>query len=180
MRKLRCIKPLRFIQEQQRFDVDITHLEQIGIDQPEIIGIFLDLIKKLFYRMWDVHVKTEEPQVKKGLVTLEGSVVSIALTGQFNTKLILSASREMMIKGIEKAIGETNPNKELCEDLLKEIANVVSGNMIAVLAKQGKSCDVQPPVIIGNEIDLDSSKNVYTTLISPEGNGTVILDLLEV
>ena len=50
----------QFIQEQQRFDVDITHLEQIGIDQPEIIGIFLDLIKKLFYRMWDVHVKTEE------------------------------------------------------------------------------------------------------------------------
>ena len=169
----------QFDQEQQKFDVDITHLEQIGVDQPEIIATFLDLTKKLFYRMWDVNVKIEEPQVKKGVVTLEGSVVRVSLTGQFNTNLVLAASREMIIKGVEKAIGEVNPNKEICEDLLKEIANVVSGNMMAILAKQGKSCDVQPPVIIGNEIQLGSSKNIYTPLISPEGNGTVILDLLE-
>ena len=169
----------QFDQEQQKFDVDITHLEQIGVDQPEIIATFLDLTKKLFYRMWDVNVKIEEPQVKKGVVTLEGSVVRVSLTGQFNTNLVLAASREMIIKGVEKAIGEVNPNKEICEDLLKEIANVVSGNMMAILAKQGKSCDVQPPAIIGNEIHFGSSKNIYTTLISPEGNGTVILDLLE-
>ena len=169
----------QFDQEQQKFDVDITHLEQIGVDQPEIIATFLDLTKKLFYRMWDVNVKIEEPQVKKGVVTLEGSVVRVSLTGQFNTDLVLAASGEMIIKGVEKAIGEVNPNKEICEDLLKEIANVVSGNMMAILAKQGKSCDVQLPVVIGNEIHLGSSKNIYATLISPEGNGTVILDLME-
>jgi CheY-specific phosphatase CheX len=169
----------RFVQEQQRFDVDITQLEQIGIDQPETIATFLDLTKKLFFRMWDVHVKIEQPQVKLGAVTLEGSVVRISLTGQFNTDLILSVSQEMMIKGVENTIGEVNPNQEICEDLLKEIANVVSGNMIAILAKQGKSCDVQPPLIIDNEIHLDSSKNIYATLISPEGNGAVIFDPLE-
>ena len=169
----------QFKQEQESFDIDATHLKQIGIDQPEIIGTFLDLIKKLFYRMWDVHVKIGDIQFRKGLVTLEGSVVSIPIVGQFNTNLILSASREMMTTGIEKVIGEVNPSNELCEDLLKEIANVISGNMVAILAKQGKSCDVRPPVIIKNEIRLDSSKNIYAKLISPEGNGTVIFDPLE-
>lgn len=169
----------QFDQEQQIFDVDITDLEQIGIDQPEIIATFLDLTRKLFSWMWDVYVKIENPQVKKGVVTLEGSVARVSLTGQVNINLILAVSREMILKGVENAIGEVNPNREICEDLLKEIANVISGNMMSFLAKQGKSCNVRPPVIIGNEVQLGSSKNIYTPLISPEGNGTVILDLLE-
>ena len=60
----------QFSQEQQKFAIDTTHLEQIGVGQPEIIETFLDLIKKLFFRMWDVHVKTGEPEVKKGSVRL--------------------------------------------------------------------------------------------------------------
>lgn len=164
-----------FQDDQAAYRAESMDLERFGVPDHNLFESAIDLTQKLLLRMWDVQCKLGEPTVQIGNTRISGTAVQVEFSGQFNTRFILAADTAIVAKGAAKVLREDDPDEETCDDLLREFANVVSGNVVAILAKIGKSCEIQPPVSVGEEIDLGPAKGLVMPIVTPDGNGTLVL-----
>jgi CheY-specific phosphatase CheX len=164
-----------FKKEQEQYTSDDTDLSELGLPNANRYAACLDLTKKLLLRMWDARVKIGTATNRTGTVSLPGFVVQVSFTGQFNTRFILAVPEPIVSTAAKKILNEEETDRETGEDLLREFANVVSGNVVALLAKQGQTCDIQPPVTISSEVDLGPENGVFAPIITPNGDGVILL-----
>lgn len=164
-----------FQETQRKYQTTGVDLEGLGLREPSVFSTCFELTQKLLLRVWDVNSKLGEPVTKAGVIKLNGHVVQIALSGQFSTRFILSADPNIIARGALKLLQEEWPDEEMRDDLLREFANVVCGNIVALLAKRGKSCDIAPPVTIGNEVQLGPEKSISLAFVTPDGDAALAL-----
>jgi len=164
-----------FQAEQAAYQSKNMDLDKLGVPHHKVFESCIDLTQKLLLRMWDVQCKLGEPSITIGKTNISGNGVQVEFSGQFSTRFILSAETAIVAKGAAKVVGENDPDEDTCDDLLREFANVVAGNVVAILAKSGKSCEIQPPVSVGREVDLGPAKGLVMPIVTPEGSGTLVL-----
>ncbi|MCP4606585.1 MAG: hypothetical protein GY847_39765 [Proteobacteria bacterium] len=164
-----------FKSEQDQYKGVGVDLQGLDVPDPKLYAPCFDLTQKMLLRVWDINAKLSKVELKTGVLSLDGHVVQVLFTGQFNTRLILSAPKDIVAHGAMKILGDDNPDDETCDDLLREFANVVSGNIVALFAQLGKTCDIQPPVSVSGDVNLGPDKGLHVSIVTPNGNGALVL-----
>ncbi len=150
------------------------------VDNPEVIKDFVDITQKMIRRVANITVKPDSGVLGLSEPRHNDVTVRINLYGDLTYDYIISATLPISVKLVSGIIGEdaSKEPREVIIDGIKEFCNIACGNIIAKMAKTGKTVNISPP----EEIDFlsyiptaRSKKAVYFTLASPEGDIDLIL-----
>jgi CheY-specific phosphatase CheX len=151
------------------------------IEDPKTIRNFVDLTRKMLRRVAHLDVKVGEGHINVHEPEENYSVVSISFTGAMACEYVLSVSREtaaIIATGITGG-DATNEPDDIITDGVKEFCNIVCGNIMAGMAKKGKTVDISPPseaVLYPNGYNIiKRRKAVHYPMVSTEEELLLIL-----
>ncbi len=144
------------------------------VDNPEVIKDFVDITHKMIRRVANITVKPDSGVLGLSEPRQNDVTVRINLYGDLTYDYIISTTLSISVKLASGIIGEdaSKEPREVIIDGVKEFCNIACGNIIAKMAKMGKTVNISPP----EEIDFlsyiskaRSRKAICFTLASPEG-----------
>lgn len=106
------------------------------------------------------NIRKYKPKATK----MKGDIfIQIELLEHQNKKVIFGFSKELAFKLFE-IMTFTIPNSidELVYSMLSELTNIVSGNAATNLAQMGVVCDITPPIILSEQVELNNNCEAIT------------------
>lgn len=152
-----------------------------GTENPEIVRDMVDMTQKMLQRMAYINVKVDHGFISNEEPQRNFLLISVLLSGSLKYEYAISSSLETSRLIASKIIGEEikEESREVMADGVKEFCNITCGNIIAKIAKRGKTVDISPPEEVVYSVDgyhLIKGRNaIYYPLISPKGDITLIL-----
>ncbi len=122
----------------------------------------VELIERLLLRVADLKVKRGDILKKKKIFNKGEKGIYVAFRGSVNVTLLFNFAESVALKVAEKLIGEESNKEEIMEDALKEFVNIISGNIAAKLAQEGKSVEFSVPSCLIEDVILDDEEIIYT------------------
>ncbi|MEW6775553.1 MAG: chemotaxis protein CheX [Bdellovibrionota bacterium] len=136
---------------------------------PKLNAAFFDLTQKLLLRMGGVEAKLGAGKVVSGKLPTPGIVAQVGFSGGFHTNYIVCVPDGIARKMAKHMLDLKNPSAEELDDVVKEFANVVCGNILARLAQEGKQAEIAPPERLGASTDLGRDKALVFPVVTPDG-----------
>lgn len=126
------------------------------------INPFLISAIEIIKKMTNVKVSKKKVSVKRGKKSIGGVGIVLDLNGDVAGKVVYEFSREMTMRLSSMMIKESRiftstkeEYKKLLESAILELGNVVTGNALGYLQKNGFNCDITPPKFyLGKGVDL--------------------------
>ena len=135
---------------------------------------FLDATRNVFQLMFDLSDITDHPVE---LIQYEDEIaVSIRVVGDLTGEVIYRFPRETSLNMVKIMSGmEVDSIDDFVTSAISEIANIISGNVMTVLAGNNLACDILPPMLC--EAKDNSSHAVHTAFCITTSAGDVCLDI---
>lgn len=133
----------------------------------EYINPFYKATKDVFQLMLDIDPQRKELKVVEDMVCSKDASVLLGVTGDLKGSLLFSFSKDMTLKMIKIMSGmEMDEIDHFASSALGEIANIIGGNAMTLLAEQEYKCDIVPPQIFVGEYKSFSMANEKVLLMS--------------
>lgn len=154
----------RELQEYQREQMEYIPSRSFPakIDNEEDLIYLVELIERLLLRIADLKVKRGDILKKKGVFQKGERGVYVAFRGSIGVTLLFNFAELVALKVVEKLIGGASDKDEIIEDALKEFVNIVSGNIAAKLAQEGKTVEFSVPSCLIEDVKLEEEQVVFT------------------
>lgn len=152
-----------------------------GVDNPEVIRDFVDMTRKMIRRVANLTAKADSGVLGLSELHQNDVTVRVHLYGDIIYDYIISTTLSISTKLASGIMGEdaANEPREIIIDGVKEFCNIVCGNIIAKMAKMGKTVNISAPEEIAfsahSSSTARSKKAVCFTFASPEGDISLIL-----
>lgn len=147
--------------QQEQAEYSPTRLFPARIEKEEDLLYLMDLIDRLLMRIADIKVKKGDV-IKKHKQFEKGDYGAyVAFRGNLKATLLFSFADDIASKITKKLLGEACNKIEIIEDALKEFINIISGNIAAKLAQEGKISEFSVPAILVDDVKLDEDQVVY-------------------
>ncbi len=140
-----------------------------------IASRLLDLAGKQMFRLWGVRNKPGAMELQQGTITLSDRNAEVKISGQFSTSFLLAVPEAVARRAVERVTGATEATPEELDDVVRELANVICGNLVALLAAEGKAADIEPPETVSARHDLEGGKALVMSFLTLEGQAFVAL-----
>lgn len=150
-------------------------------ENPEIVRDMADMTQKMLQRMAHINIKVDHGFISNEEPQRNFLLVSIRLSGSLKYEYAISSSLETSRLIASNIIGEEikEESREVIADGVKEFCNIICGNIVAKIAKRGKTVDITPPKEVVYSVDgyhlIKGRRAIYYSLVSPEGDITLIL-----
>lgn len=164
-----------FKEDQRAYEAVGTAITAKGVPQVELHTLALDLTQKLLMRAWFQPSKVGTQAVRTGTLPLVDFTSEIAFSGGYAPRYILSIPEPIVKNAAKRILGDLRPDDETCADLTGEFANVVCGNVSALLAKKGINSSFGTPMRMHMELKLGRGKALETHFVTPDGDVTLFL-----
>jgi len=133
----------------------------------EYINPFYKATKDVFQLMLDIDPQRKELKVVEDMVCSKDASVLLGVTGDLKGSLLFSFPKDMTLKMIKIMSGmEMDEIDHFASSALGEIANIIGGNAMTLLAEQEYKCDIVPPQIFVGEYKSFSMANEKVLLMS--------------
>lgn len=147
--------------QQEQAEYSPTRSFPVKIEKEEDLLYLIDLIDRLLLRIADVKVKKGDV-IKKYKQFEKGEYGAyVAFRGSLKATLLFSFANTIALKITEKLLGEASQKIEIIEDALREFINIISGNITAKLAQEGKVSEFSVPAMLVHDIKIDEDQVVY-------------------
>jgi chemotaxis protein CheX len=135
---------------------------------------FLEATRNVFQLMLDLSDVSDSP-----VETFECDDevdVSIGVTGDLVGEVIYRFSRETSLNMVKIMSGmEIESIDDFVTSAISEIANIISGNVLTMLAKDNVKCDLLPPVL--QKPDNSKEYSIHSACCISTSVGNVCLDI---
>jgi CheY-specific phosphatase CheX len=152
-----------------------------GPTQGETMRDIVDLTVKMLRRVAQIQVKVGLGEVMADEPPRAFRAISIAFRGSVKIEYLLLVDRQsaVAIAGGMLAADASAEDDDSIVDGVKEFANIACGNIMALMAKKGRTLDISPPREEVFHIDgyniIRGRRAVSFPLVSAEGEMTLIL-----
>ncbi len=155
-------RELKIFEKQNRDDaVDLKI--PFDIKEKDIIPKFADLTIKLFERIADIKAKPGDVLFKEGGMQLGDFSAFVNFDGAYKLKYLITVSMDIARKVACEYIGEKNLSGEMLKEGVKEFSNVICGNLVTALEKDGKKCNISVPHIVkGKELGFETNEKAIS------------------
>ena len=140
--------------------------------EPEVVTIPSDLplrelafelfhlAHKLLLRVCDLTSKTERLRIVTDLLPLSDRNACLSISGAVDTTLLLSLPHAVASEVARRFSGELAPSDEQVDEIVCELANLLSRNLQSVMAERGVRLALEPAEPIGPRISLPPGRRV--------------------
>ncbi len=161
----------KFKAEQQSHEQGTIHIPN-DIVVAEVAKDLFDLTYKLVLRIWGVQSKLGSVRVADTQLELPGFAVEVRFSGDLRVRYLLGVPVQVAVEGTKNVLDASVASPEEQQDLVCELANVICGNLTALLAGKGKKIEISPPIKISARPTLGDQKAVSMTVVTPFGDLT--------
>lgn len=132
--------------EQSEYAIGDIHVPS-EIKKSEFVNIMVDVTLKLVRRLSQLEAKTDDGVMMKQEPGEAFSAVSVTFSGGLNFEYALLADEDVSrtLAGSIMGADAGRESEEVIVDGVREFANVVCGNILAKMAKMGKSVEISIP-----------------------------------
>lgn len=147
------------------------------------INSFCEATKQVFALMLDLDLNIKEFEIFEGMIESKETNIHLGVVGDLSGSILFGLPMTMTFKIVEIMSGmELKQVDNFVTSALGEVANIIAGNAMTLLSKEGKICDIAPPeVLIGDyeSIYMASNKGYLIPIESEIGNFELKLILKE-
>jgi CheY-specific phosphatase CheX len=121
-----------------------------GVSNPDIWEMTADLSSKLIARIVNLRCRLGLCRVVDRLETND-VVAEMAMSGDIDAMFLLSVTSRMQKRIAEAILKEDSVDgepREVLDDAVMELVNILCGNVAAKAAQQGRSLEIAPPLVI--------------------------------
>ena len=140
-----------------------------------LYGPFLEATRSVFQLMLDLSDITDQPA--ESFACDDEVDVSIGVTGDLNGEVIYRFPHATSLNMVKIMSGmDVDTMDDFVTSAISEIANIISGNVLTLLAGNDLVCDILPPVL---RISSDDGKEyaIYTACRICTSAGDICLDI---
>lgn len=134
-----------------------------------------------FKRMLDLDVNAGVPeQTAAHPDARKGLNIVIGMTGDMNGEILYHFPKDTALEMVKIMCGgmEVAQMDDFVTSAMGEIANIISGNAMTGLSEQNMVCDIQPPVILVDELPAAGANSAVCSEISTPV-GSLALEIRE-
>jgi len=147
----------------------------------EYINPFYKATLDVFRIMLNLDVQRGQLRAVEELAPVSEANVVIGVTGDLRGSLLYSFPKEMALEMVTTMAGMPMSKLDafVCS-ALGEVANIISGNAVTMLASSSLACQISPPqVFIGTQgsLSMATEKAIVVPLITPIGTFEVSVSL---
>ncbi|OGF68176.1 MAG: hypothetical protein A2Y62_05275 [Candidatus Fischerbacteria bacterium RBG_13_37_8] len=161
MRKEALEKELKEYQQEQA-DYSPTRSFPAKIENEADLIYLVELIDRLLLRVVDIKTKRGDIVKKKRRFEKGDYGAYVAFRGSINVALLFNFAESIALQITAELIGEKTDKQELIEDAMKEFINIISGNITAKLAQEGKSVEFSVPSSLIEDVHLDENQVIFS------------------
>lgn len=165
----------RFIEEQAFYAEKAMFLPEEVKDRSVILRFF-EMTQKMLLRKWALQNKPIEIRIEDRCLLLSDHNVRIGVSGDWSGQYILAVPIDVTTQAAQRIVGTEHVTDEERDDLAAEFANVVCGQVIALLAEIGKESMITTPEYLPQKLSLSGSKAVVLSLVS--GCGLIFVSIV--
>lgn len=159
----------KFKAEQQSYEQGTIRIPD-DIVEADLARNLFALTHKLVLRVWGVHSKLGSASVADTQPVLPGISAEVGFSGDVNARYLLGVPSRVAGEGAKHVLEVNESTPEEQQDLVCELANVVCGNMVALLGRQGRQTEISPPQKVTAQPALVGQKSVSMTVVTPFGD----------
>lgn len=149
----------------------------------EYINSFYKATKDVLKLMLDLDIEMDKPEVAQGMVSSQDTNVILGVTGDLRGNILFGFPEDMTLEMVRIMSGmQINRVDEFVSSALGEVANIIGGNAITLLASHEYICDIVPPqIFIGQykSMSMANKKAICLPLKSEIGEFSIIIYLTE-
>lgn len=140
----------------------------------EHINAFYQATKNVLKLMTNVDVRMGQPKAVEGMVSSKEANVMLGVIGDLEGSVLFAFPKDMTLDLVEIMSGmKVEEIGSFVSSALGEVANIIGGNAVTILAESGKICDIVPPqIFIGDYKSISSlgNKSISLPLLTDIGD----------
>ncbi|AQS59583.1 chemotaxis protein CheX [Desulforamulus ferrireducens] len=149
----------------------------------EYVNSFYQATNSVFEMMLDVQTERGALRLQEDSLPSKDVGVIIGVTGDFKGSVFFNFPKEMVLEMVRIMSGmEVSEVDSFVSSAVGEVANIIGGNAMTILAGYNYTCDIATPqVLLGDykSVALTNEKILVLTLITPIGEFEIALFLKE-
>jgi CheY-specific phosphatase CheX len=112
------------------------------------------LAHKLLLRVCDLTSKTERLRVMEGVMPLSDRNARVAISGAFSASVYVCVPDAIALDIASPFSGELPPTDAAQDEIVRELAALLSDNLRSVLAERGQRIEVSEAVLVGARVSV--------------------------
>ncbi|AKL94850.1 CheC domain containing protein [Clostridium aceticum] len=132
----------------------------------ESVNSFYQATKDVFKLMLDLGIEQGKLGIVEDMVLSKDANVVLGVTGDLRGTILFSFPKEMILEMVKIMCGmEMDEIDSFVSSALGEVANIIGGNAVTILASNNYKCDIVPPQIFVGEYKSFSMANEKALLL---------------
>lgn len=149
----------------------------------EYVNSFYKATADVLQLMLDVNVERGKLQAIEDMICSKDANVVLGVTGDLKGTIIFGFPKDMTLEMVKIMSGiEMDKIDSFVSSALGEVANIISGNAMTLLAANNYICDIVPPQVFVGEykaFSMGNEKALLLPLITPIGEFHINIFLKE-
>jgi CheY-specific phosphatase CheX len=148
--------------QQEQADYGLMRTFPPKLEKEEDLVYLIDLIDRLLIRIADLKVKKGDV-IKKHKRFEKGDYGAyVAFRGSIKATLLFNFADGVAHQITSSLLKEASEDIDIIEDAVKEFINIISGNISAKLAQEGKTVEFSVPALLVDDVILDEDQTVFS------------------
>lgn len=149
----------------------------------EYVNSFFKATKDVFQLMLGIDPQKGNLKVVEDMISSKDANVVLGVTGDLKGTILFGFPKDMTLEMIKIMSGlEMEKIDSFASSALGEVANIIGGNAMTVLAENNYKCDIVPPQIFIGEyksFSMANDKALLLSLVTPIGEFDINIFLQE-
>ncbi|NLL05564.1 MAG: chemotaxis protein CheX [Clostridiaceae bacterium] len=149
----------------------------------EYVNSIYKAAKHVFQLLVDIEPQRGDLKVVEDFASNKDANVELGVKGDLKGKILFSFPKNMTLEMVKIMSGmEMDKIDNFASSALGEIANIIGGNALSLLAQYNYSCDIEPPqIFVGDykSISVGNEKALLLPLLTPIGEFDITIFLKE-
>ncbi|MBP7072571.1 MAG: chemotaxis protein CheX [Clostridia bacterium] len=149
----------------------------------EYVNSFYKATKEVFKLMVGIDPQKKDLRVIEDMVSSKDASVVLGVTGDLKGTILFGFPKDMTLEMIRIMSGmEMDRIDSFASSALGEVANIISGNAMTLLAENNYACDIVPPQIFIGEyksFTMAGERALQLILTTPIGEFDINISLKE-
>lgn len=166
---------LRFEQSRQQFRITKIEVpEEVPIAR--LASNAFGLTKRMLMRVWGIECKAAIPAADLNTLPLPPIAAEVRLRGDVETRYMIGVDQDVAEWGALQFFDTMEIGYEGLGDATRELANIICGNLTAMLSRRGRTVKTSAPIAVTSEVVLGDHQTAVSLLFaSPFGRVLVAL-----
>ena len=150
----------------------------------EYVNSFYQATTNVFEMMLDVQTEKGSLRLLEDTLVSKDVGVILGVTGDFKGTVFFNFPKEMVLEMVKIMSGmEMTEVDSFVSSAVGEVANIIGGNAMTILAENNYICDIATPQVLLGEyrsLPLANEKTLVLSLITPIGEFEIALFLKDI